>query len=125
MTEQKANTERLTKWLHNKKAICYKVCEKECVDGNEECYKCEPFKDAMVRLAEYEDLGTVAELKEAREKQVAKKPKVQETTEKKVYRCPCCDGFLMEMNRDYLYGGVTQYCERCGQRLGEEGGISD
>ena len=61
----------------------------------------------------------------ALEKQMPKKPTVQETTEKKVYRCPCCDGFLMEMNRDYLYGGVTQYCERCGQRLGEEGGTSD
>ena len=48
--------ERLTKWLNNKKAICYEVCEKECTEGYYECHKCKPFADAMKKLAEYEDL---------------------------------------------------------------------
>lgn len=47
--------ERLTKWLNDKTAICIKECEKECVEGYTECHKCEPFKDVMKRLAEYED----------------------------------------------------------------------
>ena len=47
--------ERLTKWLNDKKNLCIKKCEKECVEGYTECHKCEPFKDVMIRLAEYED----------------------------------------------------------------------
>lgn len=47
--------ERLTKWLNDKKNLCIKKCEKECVEGYTECHKCEPFKDVMIRLAKYED----------------------------------------------------------------------
>ena len=47
--------ERLTKWLNDKKNLCIKKCEKECVEGYTECHKCEPFKDVMKRLADYED----------------------------------------------------------------------
>ena len=47
--------ERLTKWLNDKKNLCIKECEKECVEKYTECHKCEPFKDVMKRLAEYED----------------------------------------------------------------------
>ena len=47
--------ERLTKWLNDKKNLCIKKCEKECVEKYTECHKCEPFKDVMKRLAEYED----------------------------------------------------------------------
>ncbi|MBO5921938.1 MAG: hypothetical protein J6Q48_06075 [Bacteroidaceae bacterium] len=47
--------ERLTKWLNNKKALCYEACEKECTEGYYECHDCKPFTDAMIKLAEYED----------------------------------------------------------------------
>ena len=47
---------RLTKWLNDKKALCYEACEKECVNGYSECHKCKPFADAMKKLAAYEDL---------------------------------------------------------------------
>jgi len=50
------NMERLTKWLNNKTALCYEVCEKECVNGYYECHHCNPFADAMKKLANYEDL---------------------------------------------------------------------
>ncbi len=46
---------RLTKWLDDKKAICIKECEKECVDGNEWCPKCKPLTDVLIKLADYED----------------------------------------------------------------------
>ena len=46
---------RLTKWLNDKKALCIAMCEKECANGYDVCHKCEPFKDAMKKLAEYED----------------------------------------------------------------------
>lgn len=42
--------ERLTKWLNDKKALCYEACEKECVNGYSECHKCKPFADSMKRL---------------------------------------------------------------------------
>lgn len=47
--------ERLTKWLNDKKNLCIKKCEKECVEKYTECHKCKPFKDIMKKLAEYED----------------------------------------------------------------------
>lgn len=47
--------ERLTKWLNDKKNLCIKECEKECVEKYTECHKCEPFKDVIKRLADYED----------------------------------------------------------------------
>ena len=47
--------ERLTKWLDDKKTLCYGVCEKECVHGYSVCHKCYPFVKAMKKLAEYED----------------------------------------------------------------------
>lgn len=58
--------ERLTKWLDDKKAICIKVCEKKCVDGNYWCPKCKPLTDVFVKLADYEDKqeqGVLVELK--------------------------------------------------------------
>ena len=47
--------ERLTKWLNEKKTLCIEVCEKKCVNGYDVCHKCEPFKDVVKKLAEYED----------------------------------------------------------------------
>jgi hypothetical protein len=47
--------ERLTKWIDDKKAICIKECEKECIDGNEWCPKCKPLTDVLVKLADFED----------------------------------------------------------------------
>ena len=46
---------RLTKWLNEKKTLCIEVCEKECVNGYDVCHKCEPFKDVVKKLADYED----------------------------------------------------------------------
>lgn len=67
---------------------------------------------------------------EIMEKQIPKKPIVQETTEKKLYKCPCCDGFLMEIVIQtyglHQWGRKVKYCANCGQKLDwEEGGTID
>lgn len=64
---------------------------------------------------DYTSLGTVEELKEAKEKQIAKKPiPKKDVTENRIitYICPTC-------NRDYLGQNEYKldYCEYCGQKL--------
>lgn len=70
---------------------------------------------ALEEVEQYRALGTVEELKEAREKQVAKKPKAEQYFYGVYYRCPICDRVLHD-NKNY--------CGNCGQAIGyEEGGI--
>lgn len=63
---------------------------------------------ALEEVQQYRALGTVEELKEAKEKQVAKKPYVEESAGFKLYHCPRC-----EMP---IFAG-TEYCSDCGQKL--------
>ena len=74
---------------------------------------------ALEELEQYRALGTVEELKEAREKQVAKKPIEYED---KYYACPRCEGTVMYKWDEYptklkskKYG--LPYCLGCGQKL--------
>lgn len=48
--------ERLTKWINNGEALCLKICGEKCVEGRTDCHKCKPFRDALIKLREYEDL---------------------------------------------------------------------
>ena len=72
--------------------------------------------NALEEIQQYRTLGTVEELKEAREKQVAKKPIIWENKSYEApvpnddwgYECPCCG------NRDIDY--PEHHCE-CGQAL--------
>ena len=55
-----------------------------------------------IAISQLEEIGCgfgrkMDDVKAALEKQIPKKPKVQETTEKELHKCPCCDGFLMEI----------------------------
>ena len=61
-----------------------------------------------VELGKYHCLGTVEELKEAREKQRAKKPIETEHLNCLNYECPICEGGLYH---------EQQYCDECGQAL--------
>ena len=75
---------------------------------------------ALKEVEQYRALGTVEELKEAREKQIPKKVayKPQDAIYQRPY-CPTCDKELFDAN--YSVG----YCE-CGQKIDwEEGGTSD
>lgn len=93
------------------------------VNGVEEAYVTPYFEkaldtaiSAMQELQEYKQLGTLEEVREAVEKQRAKKPKNVETegyryTE--TYRCPTCGG-------NFSGTGIADYCYHCGQRLNWE-----
>ena len=68
---------------------------------------------ALEEVEQYRALGTVEELKEAMEKQVAKKQIETERFNCLNYECPICGGGLYH---------EQQYCDECGQALkwGEE-----
>ena len=66
-------------------------------------------------LQQYKAIGTVEELKELKEKQIAKKPRfiVRMNGIIKMYLCPCC-------TTDEEYTQVypkQRHCEKCGQAL--------
>lgn len=74
--------------------------------------------NAIQRLAEYEELGTVEELKEAREKQVAKSPTLEGdgycpegNLVYDTWICPNCDKDYEVDYDDY------DYCPNCGQKI--------
>lgn len=50
-------------------------------------------------------------------KQIAKKPNIKETDEKKLYRCPCCDKVFVEAYDTVQRGFIPSYCNMCGQAI--------
>ena len=87
--------------------------------------ECKRFESAMAELQTYQSLGTVEELKEAREKQVAKKPidngmRSGIFATHKYYTCPRCGNVCLQKMANERQN--TNYCWDCGQALkwGEE-----
>ena len=71
--------------------------------------------ESMKELEQYRALGTVEELKEAREKQVAKRPKDMQDDANGIdvwVTCEC--GAMMLINTDLHKQG---YCRKCGQLM--------
>ena len=66
----------------------------------------EYLKQLFEEVEQYRALGTVEELKEAREKQRAKKPIETEHLNCLNYECPICEGGLYH---------EQQYYDECGQ----------
>lgn len=64
--------------------------------------------ECMEQVEQYRALGTVEELKEAREKQVAKKPIEKEFHKMLHWNCPICEGGLFH---------EQQYCDECGTKI--------
>ena len=60
--------------------------------------------NALEEIEQYK--GTVEELKLAKEKQIAKKPKTDDRYV--MYICPCCNDFIKVSHN---------YCQNCGQKL--------
>ena len=84
-------------------SICWN-CDRKVKD-------CNYFNDAVERLAMYEDIGTVSEFRELKEKATAKKPTdVRYFGEAGYYigLCPTCKN---GNNSEY------EYCGDCGQKL--------
>ena len=74
--------------------------------------------EAIDELQEYKQLGTLEEVREAVEKQTAKKPNNVGTEGYRytdTYRCPTCGG-------NFSGTGIANYCYHCGQAIdwGEE-----
>jgi hypothetical protein len=83
----------------------------ERVKKSDEFYHSEENKiiiQALEELEQYRALGTVEELKEAREKQIPKKPIEKEFYNMPHCSCPICEGGLYH---------EQQYCDECGQAL--------
>jgi hypothetical protein len=108
MTVQEAKERLIEKLCHEKEP--HKFCRDACMYGDEHCEVQVAIK-CMEEVEQYRALGTVEELKEAREKQVAKKPIHKEFELGNYYECPICGDITL---RDY--------CGKCGQALkwGEE-----
>lgn len=109
--------ERLTAWSDY--GAYFPKCYEEPCDGNgteNDCDNCGFMDDVCRKLARYEDIGTLEEVREASEKQKAKKPKNVNTEGYRytdTYRCPTCGG-------NFSGTGLADYCYHCGQRLSWE-----
>lgn len=72
--------------------------------------------EALVQVEQYRALGTVEELKEAREKQVAKKPNI---VGEFIRLAECSDCHTVIQFKQ-------EYCHKCGNKVDwEEGGTSE
>lgn len=116
MTAQEAERK-----VRNEDALeyCKKQSMLEQMVGNETWRHYHYAVKALEEVEQYRALGTVEELKEAREKQIPKKPIEYED---KYYACPRCEGNLMYKWDEYptklkskKYG--LPYCLGCGQKL--------
>ena len=67
----------------------------------------------QMRLKKYESIGTVEELRVARDKQVAKKPPFIKRSFTQFYVCPGCSN---AEHYEKLYSKMP-YCFKCGQKL--------
>lgn len=65
--------------------------------------------EAIKKLQKYQEIGTVEECREARERNMAKKYKeIHPCKSVTYYQCPCCDG-LLHINENF--------CGECGQAI--------
>ena len=82
--------------------------------NSDDCTKCaeehEQLADWLEELRQYRAIGTAEECREAREKQMAKKP-ILDTIYHQQYYCPNCEDFLARKN-----GNKPYHCI-CGQAI--------
>lgn len=72
---------------------------------------------ALEEIQKYKALGTVEELRIAKEKQIPKKTILQRSDEKSLYKCPCCDSIFVEAYENMQRGYIPKFCEMCGQSI--------
>ena len=114
--------ERLTAWSDY--GAYFPKCYEEPCDGNvteNDCDNCGFMDDVCRKLAQYEDIGTLEEVRDAVEKQKAKKPI---KSDDKIcdlivhYRCPCCEKYFGGRGiHDVVLFSKERYCNDCGQRI--------
>lgn len=114
--------ERLTAWSDY--GAYFPQCFEEPCGGNgpeNDCDDCGFMEDVCRKLAQYEDIGTLEEVRDAVEKQKAKKPI---KSDDKIcdlivhYRCPCCGKYFGGRGiHDVVLFSKERYCNDCGQRI--------
>lgn len=91
-----------------------KLTKRACLKSMSEQIKVfEMAIEALEEVEQYRALGTVEELKEAKEKQIAKKPVYYTFGKEKYPKCPCCGD---NWNLDE-YGDGMVHCWECGQAI--------
>ena len=72
--------------------------------------------------AAYEEIGTVEECRESREKQTQKKCIIDSCPDHTHYKCPACGKIELSIYKHGFprLGRITKYCENCGQALIDE-----
>ena len=63
--------------------------------------------EALEKIQQYKALGTVEELRIAKEKQIPKKPEMEKYTKRELYFCPICGTEVTDCT----------YCPHCGQKI--------
>ena len=112
------NLDEEIKGLKDENEKCYEQCEGCCSSVKENVCSC---RDAIIlsALEQYRAIGTVEECREAREKQIQKKPIMKpfyEDTKEEYLCCPICGDILTDRipmdNKDFYF-----HCLNCGQKL--------
>lgn len=75
--------------------------------------------NALEKIRQYREIGTVEECREAVEKQKAKKCVNDFCPDHTHYKCPSCGKIQKTKYGDSEFGCILNYCSNCGQALDE------
>lgn len=77
---------------------------------------------ALKEIQQYQEIGTVEECRESREKQISKECVVDSCPDHTHYKCPSCGQIQMSTyaNGFPRLGRIKKHCENCGQALVNE-----
>ena len=70
-------------------------------------------------LGQYEDTGlTPEQVQQLKERDTEKRVDISSRCEEHThYKCPTCGNILMTEYKGYRIGRITEFCDKCGQRL--------
>lgn len=111
--------ERLTKVINacGKTVVVYTRGKYEDTTTGE--MRHEDIRNVMRRLSDYENTGlTPEQIRELKERDTAKAPKIHKNKHSNAYTCPNCN--LVLINKDetgWFCGKHYNYCPDCGQRI--------
>ena len=76
-------------------------------------------EELVQRIAEYEDTGlTPEQVQQLKERDTEKRVDISSRCEEHThYKCPTCGNILMTEYKGYRIGRITEFCDKCGQRL--------
>lgn len=81
-------------------------------------YLIECLKEDLMRLEYFYEETDRKFITEALEKQIPKKPYLDESTERTLFKCSNCKRIRITKWNDSLRSGIeTEYCPSCGQKL--------